>query len=77
MVGGAVRRGVRSLAALARSVASGVGLEGLLISVGTALVAVGSSWISPAGPWMVTGSVVLLAGVAVALPPRSGDGPVR
>ena len=44
--------------------------EGVFIVVGTGLLAVGASFISTAGPWLVTGAIVLAAGLALTLAPN-------
>lgn len=49
---------------------AGVGLEGALLLVGTALLAIGAAYLNPAGPWFVAGSVAVLLGLALAIPPR-------
>lgn len=59
-----------ALRSLIGIVAKGVGLEGLFLLAGTALLAVGASFVSPAGPWLVTGAVALIAGIALAIPTR-------
>lgn len=59
-----------AIAALRAHLAADVGLEGLLLLVGTLLLAVGSSYLSPAGPWLVVGIVALVLGLALAIPVR-------
>lgn len=65
-----MKRAAVALYALLRSIASGVGLEGLFLAVGTGLLAVGASYIHPVGPWLVVGGVCLLLGLALAMPAR-------
>ncbi len=60
-----------SLRLLIRRLAASVGLEGLFLVAGTALLAAGSSYIHPAGPLLVTGAVCLLVGLALAVPQPS------
>jgi hypothetical protein len=67
-----VKAAVASLRALFITVVLEVGLEGWFLVFGTLLLAVGSSYINPAGPWLVTGSVALLLGLALAVPVRRG-----
>jgi uncharacterized membrane protein (DUF106 family) len=50
--------------------AAAVGIEGMFLAVGTALLAVFASYLSPAGPFLVVGVMCVLAGVALAIPPR-------
>lgn len=65
-----MKRAAAALAALASQIASGVGLEGTFLIIGTTLLAIGSSLIHPAGPWIVVGAVCLLVTFALAQPRR-------
>lgn len=66
-----------ALRRLLSRLASAVGLEGLFLVAGTALLATASSYVSPAGPFAVVGFMCVLAGVALALPERGSNGPAR
>lgn len=65
-----MKRTAAALRRAALSVAHAVGLEGAFLLAGTALLSTGAGFIAPAGPWIVSGSVFLLAGIALAVPPR-------
>lgn len=47
-----------------------VGLEDVLLLVGTACLAYAASFVHPAGPVVVVGVMCLLAGIVLALPAR-------
>lgn len=63
-----MKRAAAALRFLASAVARVVGLEGVFLLVGTALVSVGAGLIHPAGPWIVPGAVCFLAGIALTVP---------
>ena len=65
-----MKRAAVALRILASAIASAVGLEGAFLLTGTVLLAVGSSFISPIGPYFVVGGACVLAGLALAVPPR-------
>ncbi len=64
-------RAAAALRDLIQDAASGIGIEGAFLAIGTALVAVGASYIAPAGPWLVVGTVSLALGLALAAPRKS------
>lgn len=72
-----MRRAAVAVRSLAARAAASVGLEGLFLLLGTALLADAASYLSPAGPPAVAGAACILAGVALALPQRGTDGPDR
>lgn len=65
-----MKRAAVALRRLASLVAAVVGIEGAFLFVGTALLAIGAGYFSPAGPFVVVGFICLIAGVALAVPPR-------
>jgi membrane protein implicated in regulation of membrane protease activity len=65
-----MKRAAVALHRLLLAIARAVGLEGVFLLIGTALLAVAASYVSPAGPWFVAGIMFTLAGVALATPPR-------
>jgi hypothetical protein len=55
-----------------RSFVSAIGLEGAFLAVGTALIAIASGYLSPAGPFFVVGTMCVLVGIVLTVPPRRG-----
>ena len=67
-----MKRAAIALRWLIGSVAAGVGIEGAFLLLGTVLLAVASTHLHPAGPLFVVGGMSVLAGLALAIPPRKG-----
>jgi 1,4-dihydroxy-2-naphthoate octaprenyltransferase len=65
-----MKRAALAIRRLIGSVASAIGLEGAFLLAGTALLAVAAGYAAPWGPWLVVGTACVLAGIALALPPR-------
>lgn len=65
-----MKRAAVALRSLAAAIGAAVGLEGAFLLIGTCVLSVGASFLHPAGPWIVTGIVLLLAGMALTMPRR-------
>jgi hypothetical protein len=65
-----VKRAAVSLRRFALAIATAIGLEGAFLLAGTVLLAVAASYVAPAGPFVVVGVMCILAGIALAIPPR-------
>jgi hypothetical protein len=61
------RSALETIARLLHTAAQNVGLEGLLVILGTAALSVAAGYFHPAGPLIVTGTVLTTLGFAVAL----------